>query len=154
MPAQPPETDPALAQLYADRLVEHARSIPRLGQLENPDARAHRESRLCGSTITVELCLNEGAVTDFAQQVDASALGDAAASILASQIIGSSSEELRDLARQMQAMLTQGGPAPDGRWKELELFRSVVGYRSRYASVLLPFEAVVAALDEFEGETR
>jgi len=82
-----------LDSVYNKRILELAADIPRLGRLAQPQASATAHSRLCGSTITVDLALAEGKVSDYAQELKACALGQASASILARHILGATPTE-------------------------------------------------------------
>lgn len=140
---------PEAAELYSKRVLALAADIPRLGRLEHPDASARCVSRLCGSEVTVDLCLKDGVVTDFAHEVKACALGQASSSIMARHVVGSTAEELRKVAHEMRAMLKENAPPPSGaKWADLALLESVRNYKARHASTLLPFDAVVECLDQ------
>ncbi|NBN63645.1 iron-sulfur cluster assembly scaffold protein [Pannonibacter tanglangensis] len=139
-----------LDDIYNARILDYAGNIPRLGRLAEPDATAKAHSKLCGSTVVVDLKLENGVVTDFAQDVKACALGQAAASIMARTIIGTSSAELRALRRTVTAMLKENGPPPEGRFADFRFLEPVRDYKARHASTLLTFDAVVAALDQLE----
>ena len=93
-------------------------------------------------------------MSDFGQSVKACLLGQAAASVMAREIIGSTPDELREVARQMRAMLREGGPPPDGRWSDLAVLEPVRNYRARQASTLLVFDAVERALADYEAMAR
>ena len=135
-----------LDSVYNSRILQLAADIPRLGRLEKPQASATAHSRLCGSTITVDLALSEGKVCDFAQEVRACALGQASASIVARNIIDASPRELRALRETMRKMLKENGPPPEGKWADLAVLEPVRDYKARHASTLLVFDAVVDAL--------
>jgi NifU-like protein involved in Fe-S cluster formation len=137
--------------VYNKRILELAADIPRLGRLAQPQGSSTAHSRLCGSTITVDLSLEEGKVSDFAQELKACALGQASASILARHVLGATPEELRTVRETMRKMLKENGPPPGGRWADLAALEPVRDYKARHASTLLPFDAVVGALDEIEG---
>lgn len=143
-----------LDQIYNTRILELGGSISRTERLARPDATAMAHSKLCGSTVIVDLAFTDGRVSDFGQSVKACLLGQAAASVMARQIVGSTPEELRSVGRQMRAMLREGGPAPSGRWAELAVLEPVRNYRARHASTLLVFDAVERAVDEYEGNAR
>ncbi len=132
--------------VYNARILEFAGNIPRIGRLDDPDASARAHSKLCGSTVTVDLKMKDGKVSDFAHDVRACALGQASSSIMARNIIGSTPEELRDLRRTMWSMLKEGGPPPAGRWEDLKFLEPVRDYKARHASTMLTFDAVVDAL--------
>src|SRR5918998_5968401 len=105
--------------VYNCKILELAGNIPRIGRLADPHATARAHSRLCGSTVTVDIKLEEGRVSDFAHDVKACALGQASSSIMARNVIGSSPEELREVRTTVHRMLKEGGSPPDGRWAEL-----------------------------------
>lgn len=136
--------------LYSDRILELAGSIGRLGRLPAPDASARAHAPTCGSTITVDLVLRDGGVTDFAQEVRACALGQAAASVLASAIIGATPDEIRAARAAAEAMLKAEGAPPDGRFAEMRWLAPVRHHPSRHASTLLAFDAAVDCLDRIE----
>jgi NifU-like protein involved in Fe-S cluster formation len=122
-----------------------------LGRLADPDATATAHSKLCGSTVTVDLKMADGKVTDFAHDVKACALGQASSSIMARHVVGASAEELRRLREDVRKMLKENGSPPtDGRWADIAVLEPVRDYKARHASTLLTFDAVVAAVNEIE----
>ncbi|WP_019995129.1 iron-sulfur cluster assembly scaffold protein [Aureimonas ureilytica] len=137
--------------LYNERILEFAGNISHLGRLDAPDGTATAHSKLCGSTVTVDLKLEGGVVSDFAQEVRACALGQASSSMMARHIVGASAEELRALRRQMVAMLKEGGPPPEGRFADMRYLEPVREHKARHASTLLTFDAVAEALDRAEA---
>lgn len=140
--------------VYNAKILEFAGNIPHIGRLDEPDASAKAHSKLCGSTVSVDLKLEDGKVSDFAHDVKACALGQSSASILAANILGTSSEELRALKATMYKMLKENGPAPTGRFGDLKFLEPVREYRARHASTLLAFDAVVDALDQIEAKSK
>ncbi len=139
-----------LSDLYSARLLELAGDIPCSRTLDQFDAEASAHSKLCGSTVSVEIKVHEGCIVDFGQTVKACLLGQASAAIVGQNIIGTPFEEFRAVARQMRDMLQGDGAPPNGRWSDLALLMSVRPYRSRHASTLLIFDAVEKALDSLE----
>jgi NifU-like protein involved in Fe-S cluster formation len=139
-----------LDDIYSRRVLELAADIPRLGRLQAPDATAKAHSRLCGSTVIVDLVARDGRVVDFAHEVKACALGQASSSLMARHIIGTTAEELLALRGAMTRMLKQNGPPPDGKWADFAVLEPVRAYRARHASTLLTFEAVADALGQIE----
>jgi NifU-like protein involved in Fe-S cluster formation len=137
--------------VYNKRILELAANIERLRRLDAPDATASALSRLCGSKVTVDICMNGDVVSDFGHEVKACALGQASSSLMARHVVGARAEELRELRRQMYAMLKEGGDPPGGRWAELEVLLPVRDFKPRHASTLLTFDAVVDAIDKIEA---
>src|SRR5690242_8714025 len=82
-----------LNDIYNKRIIELAGNIPRIGRLSAPDATATAHSKLCGSTVKVDLKMDGPVVTDFAHEVKACALGQASSSIMARHVVGSSAAE-------------------------------------------------------------
>ncbi len=141
-----------LDEVYNRRILELAGDIPRLGRLEKPDASATAHSKLCGSTVTVDLAMKGGKVVDFAHEVRACALGQASSSIMARNVIGSTADELRGVRSEMRKMLKENGQPPAGKWADLKVLEPVRNYHARHASTLLTFDAVVDAINQIEGK--
>ncbi len=141
-----------LDDIYNKRILAFAGSIPRLGRLDHPHATATAHSRLCGSTVTVDVMMDGDRVTDFAHEVKACALGQASSSIMAHNIVGASADELRQVRDAMVKMLKENGPPPEGRFADLRFLEPVRDYRARHASTLLTFDAVVDAVDQIAAK--
>jgi NifU-like protein involved in Fe-S cluster formation len=139
-----------LDDIYNKRILSFAGSIPRLGRLESPDATATAHSRLCGSTVTVDLKMDGDVVTDFAHEVKACALGQASSSIMAHHVVGAHAGELREVRDTMLKMLKEDGPPPEGRFADLKFLEPVRDYKARHASTMLTFDAVVDAIGQIE----
>lgn len=136
--------------IYNARLLEFAGNIGRTERLADPDASAKAHSKLCGSTVTVDLKMDGDTVADYGQEVKACALGQASSSIMAQNVVGARSDELRKVREEMLAMLKSGGAAPGGRFQDLQYLMPVKDYKARHASTMLVFDAVVDALDQIE----
>ena len=141
-----------LSDVYNKRILELAGNIPRLGRLAAPDASATAHSKLCGSTVTVDLRMDGDTVTDFAHDVKACALGQASSSIMARHIIGAKAPELRKLRETVRQMLKENGSPPDGNWEDIAVLEPVRDYKARHASTMLTFDAVVSAIDQIEAK--
>lgn len=144
-----------LNDVYNAKILDLAGNIPRVGRLEKPDATATAHSKLCGSTVTIDLKMDGGAVSDFAHDVKACALGQASSSIMARHILGSTPDELRSLRETVRKMLKENGAPPkDGKWADIAFLEPVRDYKARHASTLLTFDAVVKAVDEIEARRK
>lgn len=142
-----------LDDIYNQRIFEVAAEAPASSRLEHPDATATAQSKLCGSTISVDLALTPDGrtITGFGQKVKACLLGQASAAIVGREIAGTSTDEFHAVAVQMRKMLKEGGPPPAGRWADLALLQPVKDYPHRHASTLLVFDAVERALADREA---
>jgi NifU-like protein involved in Fe-S cluster formation len=119
--------------------------MPRAGRLAAPDASAEKVSKLCGSRITVDVTLKDGRIADYAQDVKACALGQAAAAIMGEHAVGASVEEIESARAALRAMLKDGAPAPEGRFADLAMLAPVKDYPPRHVSTMLAFEATAEA---------
>ena len=143
-----------LDDIYNKRILSFAGAIPKLGRLESPDASATAHSRLCGSTVTVDVRMDGDVVSDFAHEVKACALGQASSSIMAHHVVGVTADELRTVRETMRKMLKENGPPPEGRFEDLKFLEPVRDYKARHASTMLTFDAVVDAIDQVEADRK
>lgn len=143
-----------LNDVYNSRILDLAGNIPRIGRLAHADASATAHSKLCGSTVTVDLKMDDGVVTDFAHVVKACALGQASSSIMARHVVGSNAGELRAVRDTVRRMLKENGPPPAGKWGEIAVLEPVRDYKARHASTMLTFDAVVSAIDQIEAKRK
>ena len=132
--------------LYSAEILRLTAHIPHVGRLPAPHASAERVAKLCGSRIVVDICVEDGVITAFAQDIKACALGQAAASILGHTVVGATADEVIAARDALQTMLKDGGPPPEGRFSGLALLAPVRDFPARHASTALAFEATVAAL--------
>lgn len=137
--------DDDLMALYSRRLLALAADIPHLGRLPQPTGSATRRSPQCGSTVTAHVVVNDGVVTEFAQEVRACALGQASAAVLGGAVIGRSPAELAAGRDALRAMLTKGAPAPDEPFAAAEALTPARDFPNRHASILLAWEAAAEA---------
>lgn len=143
-----------LNDVYNSRILELAGNIPRIGRLNTPDGSATAHSKLCGSTVTVDLKMTGDTVTDFAHDVKACALGQASSSIMARHVIGARADELKEVRETVRRMLKENGAPPTGKWADIAVLEPVRDYKARHASTLLTFDAVAAAIDQIEAKRR
>jgi len=142
-----------LNDVYNQRILELAGTIPRIGRLAAPDASSTAHSKLCGSTVTVDLKMDGDKVADFAHDVKACALGQASSSIMARNVVGATADELRALREGMRRMLKENGAPPaEGRWSDIAVLEPVRDYKARHASTMLTFDAVVDAINQIEAK--
>lgn len=146
--------DADLIKLYSQRILALTADIPHLGRLETPMGSASRRAPLCGSTVTVDVRLEAGRISTFAQDVKACALGQAAAAILGRVAIGRSRAEVEAARDALRAMLKENGPVPAAPFEGLEVLLPARSYANRHASILLPFEATIEAMRAAENAAR
>lgn len=138
--------------IYNKKILSAAALISHIGRLADAHASSSQHSKLCGSSVTVDIKIDNGMVTDFAQEVRACALGQASSSIMAECIIGSTVEELKQLRRIMYAMLKENGAPPQDKFAEFSCLQPVKDFKARHASTLLTFDAVVDCIEQIEHQ--
>ncbi len=136
--------------VYNAKILGFAGNIGRIGRLADAHATSTAHSKLCGSTVTVDIKMDGGMITDFAHEVKACALGQASSSIMANNIVGASASELRAARETMLRMLKENGAPPEGRFSDLRYLEPVRDYKARHASTMLTFDAVVDAIAQIE----
>jgi NifU-like protein involved in Fe-S cluster formation len=139
-----------LIKLYSGRILALAADISHLDRLENPDATVKKRSPLCGSTVTVDVKMQDGKVSGYGQDVKACALGQASASVVGSAIVGATRAQVETARDQLSAMLKKDGPAPDAPFDGLEVLIPARDYKNRHASILLALEAAAEAMEQAE----
>lgn len=137
-----------LMKLYSKRILALAAGIPHVGRLEAPGGTAMKRSPLCGSTVTVDVAMDDQRVSAFAQDVKACALGQSSASVLGRSVVGCTRAEIERGRDQLKAMLKSSGPVPDAPFDDLEALLPAKDYKNRHASILLAWDATLAAIDE------
>ncbi|CAF26048.1 iron-sulfur cluster assembly scaffold protein [Bartonella quintana] len=136
--------------IYSDKILEYAAHLSKIGRLNNPDATSKKHARLCGSTITVDLKIENDIVTDFAHEVRACVLGQAAASLLAFHIIGQTTQNLKMLHETIYHMLTEDGPPPAAPFEAFSCLQPIKDYKARHTSTMLIFDAVIDCIQQVE----
>ena len=142
----PDKTD--LIKLYSNRILALAATMPHVGRLAEPDASAMRRSPLCGSKVTVDVTMRDGMVAEFAQDVKACALGQAAASITGQNILGATPEDIKKARDQLETMLKDRGPTPEPPFEGFEVLAPAAEYKNRHGSILLVLQAASDACDK------
>ena len=142
----PDKTD--LIKLYSNRILALATTMPHVGRLAEPDASAMRRSPLCGSKVTVDVTMRDGMVAEFAQDVKACALGQAAASITGQNILGATPEDIKKARDQLETMLKDRGSTPEPPFEGFEVLAPAAEYKNRHGSILLVLQAASDACDK------
>lgn len=137
-----------LIQLYSDRILALAATIPHSAPLDAPDGTARARSPLCGSAVSASVAMQGETVSALSQNVKACALGQAAASVVGAAVIGQTRASVQRGRDQLNAMLTDGAPAPGAPWEGLEALRPAAAFPNRHPSILLAFDAILGAIDD------
>lgn len=138
--------DTDLIKLYSGKILELAADIPHHARLDAPGATVKKRSPLCGSTVTVDVTLEDGRVAAYGQDIKACALGQAAASVVGSAILGTTPDQITQARDELRAMLKEDGPTPSAPFDGLEVLRPAVAFKNRHASILLTLEAATDAV--------
>ena len=140
-------TDRDLLSLYSTRILALASDIPHPGRLPHPQGQARTRAPLCGSTVAVDLVLRDDVIVEFAQDVKACALGQAAAAVLGRHVIGATVGQISAARAQLHAMLASDGPVPEAPFEGFEVLLPARAFGNRHASILLALDASLAAIE-------
>ena len=146
--------DTDLIKLYSARILALAADIPHLGRLDHPQATVKRRSPLCGSTVTVDVVVENGRLAELGQDVKACALGQAAAAVAGAAAPGATLEQVQTARDQLRAMLKAEGPVPDAPFDGFEVLQPAVAYKNRHASILLSIEAMAEAMQQASDHAK
>lgn len=141
-----------LIKLYSTRILALAADIPNLERLSAPDATVKKRAPLCGSTVTVDLRMLDGKISEFGQDVKACALGQASASVFGAAVLGRAKEEIVTARNQLKQMLTEEGAVPDAPFDDFEVLIPARAFKNRHASIMLSLEATVEAIEQISRE--
>ena len=144
-------SDSDLMKLYSTRILALAANMSKTDRLDAPSATVKRRAPLCGSTVTVDLAIQNGIVTDYGQDVKACALGQASASVVGAAIVGCSIDQVVTARDELRAMLKSNGPIPTAPFEELEVLIPAREYKNRHDSILLALNASVQAIEESQS---
>lgn len=139
-----------LIKLYSGRILALAADIPHLCRLDDADATVKKRSPLCGSTITVDVKVQDGRISEFGQDVKACALGQASASVVGGAIVGTTRAQVEKAREQLSSMLKKDGSAPEAPFDGLEVLMPAREYKNRHASILLVLDATAEAFEQAE----
>ncbi|MFS4583241.1 iron-sulfur cluster assembly scaffold protein [Phaeobacter sp. C3_T13_0] len=145
--------DTDLIKLYSARILALAADIPHLDRLDSPDVSVKKRSPLCGSTVTVDLQVRDGAIVAFGQDVKACALGQASAAVVGEVIIGRTLSEVEAARQQLKSMLTEDGPVPDAPFDGFEVLIPAREFKNRHASILLALDATLEGIQTYQEQT-
>ena len=143
-----------LEDIYSQKILELSANSTRNQRLNAPDATATAHSKLCGSTVTLDIAMAGDRITDYGQTVRACLLGQTSAAVVAAHVVGASAGEMREVGAKMRAMLKDNGPPPDGKWADLAALEPVREVKGRHASTLLVFDALERAMAEIEAKRK
>lgn len=144
-------SDTDLIKLYSGRILALAADMPFTERLPEPGATVRKRSPLCGSTVTVDVDMDGGVVTGFGQDVKACALGQAAASVVAQNVIGRTADDIRAARDALSDMLKKNGPVPPAPFDGLEVLTPARDFKNRHASIMLALDALVEATSVLEA---
>lgn len=144
-------SDADLIKLYSQRILALAADLTFRERLDAPDISVKKRAPLCGSSIIVDVVVENGRIAAYGQDVKACALGQAAAALLAHQVIGRDRTEIEAARDAVRALLEGTGPGPAAPFEGFEVMAAARDYRNRHASIMLALEATAEALREAEA---
>jgi len=140
--------------LYTIEILRLAASIPHFGPLGDSDGQAEVGSPTCGSTISVAVKLDEnGRVRELGQQVEACAFGQASAALMGAHALGRQAHEVQSAITDLSDWL-DGSREDPGRWPGLGALSVARSRKGRRGAMLLPFRALLAAIEDAAKQSQ
>ena len=137
-------------ELYTQQLMDLCAEARRPNRLAGADATVSKRSRLCGSTIALDLSLgSDDRVNALGYEVAACSLGTAATAILNRHAVGSTLGDLQQ-ARQAVIEMLGGAPviSPPAGWDEIGMLAPARDIQSRHSAIKIVFDAVCEAAEQ------
>ena len=135
-----------VSTLYTRDILRLGSSLPVVGRLAEADGVAERRSVTCGSRVVASVRMDGGRVADAALEAHSCALGQASAAIVLAYVVGMTYADLIDMRARLAAGLNGEGDWPTD-WPELVHLAPAHAYPARHAALLLPFDAMIAAIE-------
>jgi len=132
--------------LYQTEIIARARAGAQDSRLDPHHARVTTDNPLCGDRVTLDLRMVDGAITEAGHRTRGCALCQAASETLRRCLPGATVSVAQQGRTQVQNYLSAGG-ALDGRWTSFTAFEPVRRHPSRHSCVLLPFDALIEAMN-------
>lgn len=140
--------------LYTKDILRLAVSIPHEERIADADGSAECRSKSCGSRVAADVMVSvDGQISDLGIEVHACALGQASASILSREAVGKSKDRIEQARAQLEQFLN-GQTEAIGEWDRMNLLESVREHKGRHAAVLLPYDAILAALADAQSKIK
>jgi NifU-like protein involved in Fe-S cluster formation len=133
--------------LYTTEILRLAASLYGPRDLERIDGGAEMRSPTCGSRVSTSVQLDrDRRVEAISQQVHACAFGQASAALLERHAIGRAHDEVSDALILLSRWLAAEQEEP-GTWPGLLTLAPARQRRARHGAILLPFRALLAAIE-------
>ncbi len=135
--------------LYQDVVLDRGRFPRHMHRLEPFDLHAHGDNPLCGDEVDVRLKLAPDAtVAEAAFEARGCAISMASADLMAEAVRGRAEPDIRALAQAFGDLAKTGDtPCQDAAIEKLRPLSGVSDYPSRVKCAVLPWAALIAALD-------
>ena len=133
--------------LYTTEILRLAASLDPPVKLDEPCGAAEARSPTCGSRISTRVQVDvNGRIAALSQEVHACAFGQASAALAQNGAIGRDRADVADALRSLTCWLE--GTSEIGDWPGLDALAPARSRKGRHGAILLPFRALLAALDD------
>ena len=135
----------SVARLYTPELLALTVELAACPPVENLPLRGHARSATCGSTLDIDLALDDtGQIATLGMRVRACAVGQASAAIFARHAKGCDLPAITGAHDRIEGWLD--GEAPIAEWPDLFLIAAAREFPARHGAILLPWKAALDAL--------
>ena len=138
------------APLYTREILRLAASLSEPAVLARVDGKVERRSVTCGSRVWVSVTMAAGAVAAVSQRVEACAFGQAAAALMMDGAVGRSGCDARSALTGVERWLA-GDDAAVSAWPGLSVLDPARSRPGRHQAILLPFAALLGAIEAAQG---
>jgi SUF system NifU family Fe-S assembly protein len=133
-------------ELYTRALLRLAADAHGAGHLEGAHRHGSAHNPACGDKVEIDVALAGGRIAALAHETKACVIAQASASILGRDAKGLAADEVRALRAAVAEMLAKKGGAPKPPFDAYETLEGAASIPGRHTCVLLPFDALLAAM--------
>ena len=134
--------------LYTNNILELASTIPITSRLKDPDVSVTKRTAICGSSITLDLNIEEYKIIEVGLDIKACALGQASACIFVTHAVGANLNTVLELRKNLKTFLDTGTFLIKDPFTRYKYFEPAQKVPYRHDSVLLILDASIDALQK------
>ncbi len=135
-----------LNELYQQVILDHSRSPQNFRELKDANRVAEGHNPLCGDQVKVFLSLENDTIRDISFQGSGCAISKASASMMTASLKGKTRAQVQKVFDLFHQMVTTG-ESNEKEVGKLAVFAGVHNFPARVKCAILPWHAVIAALE-------
>ena len=146
-------TEPQFDDLFREVILDHYRRPRNFGELDERTHRLQGMNPVCGDEVTLDLRVENGAVTSIAFAGQGCSISQSSASMMTEAVQGASLDDALTLLGMFEAVLVDGAEPPP-ELGDLEALQGVANYPVRVKCALLCWKVLREGIEQDGPETK